>query len=106
MGGFFDLFSGMHDDNNSRMKVLSYWIGNKIDKSKGQNEVYDHLGQILGLTIHDKFDVCDTFIKETYWLNFSMDLPDDPRPTYVWCTFLTKNESSNYVGISRTERLI
>ncbi|KAL1540204.1 hypothetical protein AAHA92_24590 [Salvia divinorum] len=83
MDGFVDLFTKMHEDNNSRMDVLSNRIGYEVDLSKARNELYERLGHIPGLTIHDKLDICDALIKERDRLDFFMGSSDDARDIYV-----------------------
>lgn len=55
MDGFLDLLTNIHKD--VRMEVVSNKIGYEFDLSKARNKLYDLLGQIHGLTIHDKLDI-------------------------------------------------
>lgn len=88
----YTLLHKMHEDANSRLQLLSTRIGYEVDLSQARKDVFDRLGDIPGLSMDDKFDVCEMLAKEPDRLDIFMGLPEIARYAYVMRVLQEKRE--------------
>ncbi|KAG6416020.1 hypothetical protein SASPL_123441 [Salvia splendens] len=65
----------MHEDTNSRLQLLSTRIWYGVDLTQARKDMFERLGDIPGLSLDDKFDVCKMIAKESDRLDIFMGLP-------------------------------
>lgn len=68
---------------DARLADLCKRIGHEFDVSKQRKEAFVLLGVIPGLSLDERFDVCNLLAKETEKLDVFLGLPEDARPPYV-----------------------
>lgn len=78
-----ELLKEIHRDTNARLESLASRIGYQADLGKARKEVFDLLEGIPGLSLNDKFFVCDFLADKVAYLEVFMGLPVSARPAYV-----------------------
>lgn len=68
---------------DARLGELTKRIGYDFDVSRKRKEAFDLLTDIQGLSLEDRFDICDHLAKEVEKLDVFMGLPQDARSPYV-----------------------
>lgn len=78
-----DVLDKIGNKADARLAELVKRIGYEFDLGKARGEAFVKLGDIPGLSIDQRFDVCEMLGKEVSQLQIFMGLPDDARPLYV-----------------------
>ncbi|KAL6570424.1 hypothetical protein OROMI_014938 [Orobanche minor] len=81
--GVCDVLREIGDKIDARLRDLTKRIGYDFDVSIKRNQAFELLGAIEGLSLEDRFDVCDLLAKEIEKLDVFMGLPQDAREDYV-----------------------
>ncbi|KAH6836844.1 hypothetical protein C2S53_008556 [Perilla frutescens var. hirtella] len=87
--GFFDMVELLAEINrmvrttDKRLETIASRIGYDFDQSKVRKDVFDRLSNIEGLSINDKFDICEILAKEVDKMDIFMGLPDEAKTQYV-----------------------
>lgn len=73
----------MSRNTSARLDILASRIGYDHDLAKARKEVFEKLGNIPGLSLDDKFNICDILAKQVEKLEVFLGLPEDARGPYV-----------------------
>ncbi|XP_057771108.1 uncharacterized protein LOC130990897 [Salvia miltiorrhiza] len=68
---------------NDRLESLATRIGYEWDLGQARQAVYEKLGQIPGLSLKDKFVVCEMLADKVQLLEIFIGLPEDAKAAYV-----------------------
>ncbi|KAH6755886.1 hypothetical protein C2S53_007143 [Perilla frutescens var. hirtella] len=68
---------------DKRLETIASRIGYDFDQSNAWKEIFDRLSNIEGLSINDKFDICEILAKEVDKMDVFMGLPDEAKTQYV-----------------------
>ncbi|KAG6394543.1 hypothetical protein SASPL_145132 [Salvia splendens] len=80
----------LHADTNTRLEMISARIGYEFDIGKARQEVFDKLGSVVGLTLAQRYDLCDMLCEKTQRLEIFMGMPVESKLGYV-LRFLNQN---------------
>lgn len=80
----------LHADTNTRLEMISTKIGYEFDIGKARHEVFDKLGSVVGLTLAQRYDLCDILCEKTQCLEIFMGMPVESKLGYV-LMFLNQN---------------
>ncbi|XP_057784517.1 uncharacterized protein LOC131001901 [Salvia miltiorrhiza] len=78
-----ELLGDMHRNINARHETLASRIGHEFELGKARKELFNLLSNIPGLSLDDKFDVCEILADKVERLEVFMGLPDSVKPQYV-----------------------
>ncbi|KAG6422496.1 hypothetical protein SASPL_119068 [Salvia splendens] len=73
----------LHADTNTRLEMISTRIGYEFDIGKARQEVFDKLGSVVGLTLAQRYDLCDILCEKTQRLEIFMGMPAESKLGYV-----------------------
>ena len=73
----------LHAETNSRLEVIAARIGYEFDMGKAQSEVFDKLGTVEGLTLGERYELCDILSEKSQRLRIFMGMPENARLGYV-----------------------
>lgn len=76
-------FLGNLHASNARLEVISTRIGYEFDMGKARQEVFDKLGSVEGLTLEQRYDLCDILSDKTQRLEVFIGMPANARLGYV-----------------------
>ncbi|KAL1566950.1 hypothetical protein AAHA92_02487 [Salvia divinorum] len=68
---------------NSRLDIISSRIGYEFDLGKARQDVFDKLGTVDGLTLDQRYDLCDILGDKPQRLEVFMGMPANARLGYV-----------------------
>lgn len=80
----------LHVETNTRLEMISARIGYEFDIGKARQEVFDKLGSVAGLTLAQRYDLCDILCEKTQCLDIFMGMPAESKLGYV-LRFLNQN---------------
>ncbi|KAL6583866.1 hypothetical protein OROMI_003155 [Orobanche minor] len=83
MQGVCDVLREIGDKTHARLRDLTKRIGYDFDVSIKRKEAFELLSAIEGLSLEERFDVCDLLAKEIEKLDVFMGLPQDAREAYM-----------------------
>ncbi|KAH6807171.1 hypothetical protein C2S51_028279 [Perilla frutescens var. frutescens] len=78
-----ELLAEINRTTDKRLETIASRIGYDFDQSKARKEVFDRLSNIEGLSINEKFDICEILAKEVDKMDIFMGLPDEAKTQYV-----------------------
>ncbi|KAL1545531.1 hypothetical protein AAHA92_22246 [Salvia divinorum] len=89
-----EFLRNLHVETNKRLEVISSRIGYEFDLGKARQEVFDKLGGVVGLTIEQRYDLCDILGDKSQRLEIFIGMPAEARPGYV-LRLLEQNQKPN-----------
>ncbi|KAG6423820.1 hypothetical protein SASPL_114223 [Salvia splendens] len=78
-----DFLSKLHDATNARLEVISSKIGYDFDLGQSCQAVYDKLGGVEGLTIAQKYRLCNILGDKPQSLEVFMGMPGPSKLGYL-----------------------
>ncbi|KAL1543543.1 hypothetical protein AAHA92_20505 [Salvia divinorum] len=78
-----EFLANLHAETNSRLEVISSRIGYEFDLGKARQEVFNKLGSVEGLTLDEKYELCDILGDKSQRLEVFMGMPPNARLGYV-----------------------
>ncbi|KAL1545929.1 hypothetical protein AAHA92_22597 [Salvia divinorum] len=75
--------SNLHADTNNRLEVIAARIGYEFDLGKARQEVFEKLGEVNGLTLDQRYELCDILGDKSQRLEVFMGMPSHARLGYV-----------------------
>lgn len=90
-----EFLGNLHAETNARLEVISTRIGYEFDMGKARQEVFDKLGGVDGLTLGQRYDLCDILSDKPQRLEVFLGMPTNARLGYVLYVlrFLAHNDS-------------
>ncbi|KAG6434108.1 hypothetical protein SASPL_105730 [Salvia splendens] len=79
----FAFFANLHDETNSRLDVIASRIGYEFDMGKARQEVFDKLGMVDGLSLDQRYDLCNILGDKPQRLEVFIGMPASARLGYV-----------------------
>ncbi|XP_057796019.1 uncharacterized protein LOC131012126 [Salvia miltiorrhiza] len=83
LGASYELLMEIKSTTNERLEQLANRVGYDFDLGKARNEVFAMLGQLEGLSLEQKFDVCELLAYKVERLEIFMGLPAEARQAYA-----------------------
>ena len=71
-----------HSETNSRLEVIAARIRYEFDLGKMRQEVFNKLETVEGLTLDERYDLCQILGKESHSLEIFMGMPSNARLGY------------------------
>ncbi|XP_047958574.1 uncharacterized protein LOC125204070 [Salvia hispanica] len=78
-----EFLANLHNETNARLEVISERIGYEFDLGKARQDVYDKLGTVEGLTIAQRYQLCNILGDKPQRLEVFIGMPEDARLGYV-----------------------
>ncbi|KAG6427767.1 hypothetical protein SASPL_112014 [Salvia splendens] len=78
-----DFLGNLHADTNARLEVIAARIGYEFDLGKARQEVVDKLETVDGLTLDERYDLCDILSKNSEWMEVFIGMPPNARLGYL-----------------------
>lgn len=78
-----EFLTNLHNETNARLEVISMRIGYEFDMGKARQDVYDKLGSVEGLTIAQRYQLCNILGDKPQRLEVFMGMPESARLGYV-----------------------
>ncbi|KAG6408279.1 hypothetical protein SASPL_131284 [Salvia splendens] len=78
-----EVLTTLHAKTNRYLEMISSMIGYEFDMGKARQEVYDKLGTVDGLTIGQRYNLCDILSDKPQRLEVFMGMPTTARLGYV-----------------------
>ncbi|KAL1566833.1 hypothetical protein AAHA92_02390 [Salvia divinorum] len=78
-----EFLANLHAETNSRLEVISSRIGYEFDLGKARQDVFDKLGTVEGLTLDERYDLCDILGDKSQRLEVFMGMPSNARLGYL-----------------------
>ncbi|KAL1564376.1 hypothetical protein AAHA92_06727 [Salvia divinorum] len=78
-----EFLGNLHAQTNSRLDIISSRIGYEFDLGKARQDVFDKLGTVDGLTLDQRYDLCDILGDKPQRLEVFMGMPANARLGYV-----------------------
>ncbi|KAL1548330.1 hypothetical protein AAHA92_16576 [Salvia divinorum] len=75
--------ANLHAETNSRLEMISARIGYEFDMGKARQYVFDKLGTVDGLTLDQRYDLCNILGDKPQRLEVFMGMPATARLGYV-----------------------
>ncbi|XP_057777354.1 uncharacterized protein LOC130995883 [Salvia miltiorrhiza] len=83
MIGVCEVLCEINRTTDMRLANLANRIGYEFDMGKARQEVFEQLGDIPGLSLDEKFDVCELLAYKVERLEIFRGLPTEARPAYA-----------------------
>ncbi|KAL1540578.1 hypothetical protein AAHA92_24913 [Salvia divinorum] len=78
-----EFLANLHVETNSCLDFISARIGYEFDFGKARQEVFDKLGDVDGLTLDQRYELCDILGDKSQRLEVFMGMPVHARLGYV-----------------------
>ncbi|KAL1546423.1 hypothetical protein AAHA92_23023 [Salvia divinorum] len=78
-----EFLANLHTETNSHLELISARIGYEFDMGKARQEVFDKLGTVDGLTLDQRYELCDILGDKPQRLEVFMGMPATARLGYV-----------------------
>ncbi|KAL1564276.1 hypothetical protein AAHA92_06641 [Salvia divinorum] len=78
-----EFLGNLHAETNSRLDVISSRIGYEFDMGKARQEVFDKLGNVDGLTLDQRYELCDILGDKPHRLEVFLGMPSSAKLGYV-----------------------
>ncbi|KAL1536838.1 hypothetical protein AAHA92_29421 [Salvia divinorum] len=78
-----EFLGNLHEQTNSRLDIISSRIGYEFDLGKARQEVFDKLGCVEGLTLDQRYELCDILCDKPQRLEVFMGMPMNAKLGYV-----------------------
>ncbi|KAL1540579.1 hypothetical protein AAHA92_24913 [Salvia divinorum] len=82
-GAMMEFLANLHVETNSCLDFISARIGYEFDFGKARQEVFDKLGDVDGLTLDQRYELCDILGDKSQRLEVFMGMPVHARLGYV-----------------------
>ncbi|KAG6415670.1 hypothetical protein SASPL_123084 [Salvia splendens] len=79
----FAFLANLHAETNSRLDVIASRIGYEFDMGKARQEVFDKLGTVDGLSLDQRYDLCNILGDKPQRLEVFIGMPASARLGYV-----------------------
>ncbi|KAL1546013.1 hypothetical protein AAHA92_22672 [Salvia divinorum] len=84
----------LHAETNSRLEVISSRIGYEFDMGKARQVVFDKLGDVDGLSLDQRYELCDILGDKPQRLEVFLGMPSTAKLGYV-LRLIQHNRPSN-----------
>ena len=78
-----EFLGNLHAETNSRFEAIYARIGYEFDLGKARQAVFDKLETIDGLTLDERYELCNILSDESQRLEVFMGMPANARVGYV-----------------------
>ncbi|KAL1549625.1 hypothetical protein AAHA92_17704 [Salvia divinorum] len=78
-----EFLGNLHAETNARLEIISARIGYEFDLGKARQEVFNMLGSVDGLSMDQRYELCDILGDKSQRLEIFMGMPVEARPGYV-----------------------
>ncbi|KAG6413993.1 hypothetical protein SASPL_126709 [Salvia splendens] len=78
-----EFLANLHSETNARLEVISSRIGSKFDLAKAREDVFEKLCTVDGLTIAQRYQLCNILGDKPQWLHIFTGMPEAARLGYV-----------------------
>lgn len=78
-----DFLANLHAETNTRLEVISSRIGYEFDMGHARQAVFDKLGDVEGLTLDQRYQLCNILGDKPQHLEVFMGMPVEARLGYV-----------------------
>ncbi|KAL1536920.1 hypothetical protein AAHA92_29494 [Salvia divinorum] len=78
-----EFLGNLHAQTNSRLDIISSKIGYEFDLGKARQDVFDKLGTMDGLTLDQRYDLCDILGDKPQRLEVFIRMPTNARFGYA-----------------------
>ncbi|KAL1558483.1 hypothetical protein AAHA92_08942 [Salvia divinorum] len=78
-----EFLGNLHAQKNSRLDIISSRIGYEFDLGKARQEVFDKLGTVDGLTLDQRYELCDILRDKPQRLEVFMGMSANAKLGYV-----------------------
>ncbi|KAL1559484.1 hypothetical protein AAHA92_09821 [Salvia divinorum] len=78
-----EFLANLHAETNSHLEVISSRIGYEFDLGKARQEEFEKLGNVDGLTLDQRYELCDILGDKPQRLEVFMGMPANARLGYV-----------------------
>lgn len=78
-----EFLGNLHAETNSRLEAIAARIGYEFDLGQARQAVFDKLGTVDGLTLDERYELCDILSDKSQRLEVFMGMPANARLGYV-----------------------
>ncbi|XP_041993493.1 uncharacterized protein LOC121771657 [Salvia splendens] len=78
-----EFLGNLHAQNNSRLETISSRIGYEFDMGKARQEVFDKLGSVDGLTLKQRYYLCNILSDKPQRMEVFMGMPMNAKLGYL-----------------------
>ncbi|KAL1547627.1 hypothetical protein AAHA92_15959 [Salvia divinorum] len=78
-----EFLGNLHAETNSRLELISARIGYEFDMGKARQDVFGKLGDVDGLTLDQRYELCDILADKPQRLEVFMGMPSTAHLGYV-----------------------
>ncbi|KAG6412479.1 hypothetical protein SASPL_125158 [Salvia splendens] len=89
-----EFLANLHSETNSRLEVISARIGYEFDLGKTRQDVFDKLCTVEGLTLAQRYQLCNILGDKSQRLEVFMGMPVGARLGYLLMLIKEKHNSS------------
>lgn len=80
---FMEFLANLHTETNTRLEMIASRIGYEFDMGKARQEVFDKLGTVDGLTLRQRYELCNILGDKPQRLEIFNGMPAASRLGYV-----------------------